>query len=161
MNEDTTLLEDELKKKKKLPKYITDKLDKKVFTNLLFAIGAVIYFCFINLGYRKINADVFLVDLTVFGVILGATAVFVFERAYRKDNGYLSIFAIELTVVGLFTLLLKHIYYLDVNFIALSLAASLAFAIYYVFKSIVLYLIEERKYKKSIVDIKEIVKKEE
>jgi len=137
-------------------------LNADIFKNLLMAIGIMLYFYFLNLGYINIEKSVFTTDLKVFSFAWLAATIILFEIAYKKDNGKLAIFGIESLFLTLITMYLIQIYfYLNPNFRLIPLLLPFAFSIYYIVKSIVMYVKGNKKYIKDLSDIKEIVKKGE
>ena len=139
-----------------------NKINKELLINICIAIGIMIYYIFINLGYVNIEPEILKVDLKVFSMILLGVAIIIFEKAYKKDSGKAAIYGIEFLVLAFHTLSIIHITTIyQFYFKYYILTSSYCFAIYYVFKDIILYTIERRRYLKSLSDIPEIVKKEE
>jgi len=148
------------KKQKQLPKEESNKLNSKVFKNIIIAIAIMIYLIFINIGSLNIETETFITDLKVFSIILISATVIIFEIAYKKDSGTLCVYGIETLVLSIITLVLPTIYtILNEKFGAIVISIAMLFAVYYVGKSIIIYKKEKKNYLKSTSDINEIVKK--
>lgn len=149
-------------KKNKIPKEISQEILKKIFYNLLRAIGVMIYFVILNLAYVNIKQEKLVGDIEVFAGAFLVAGIYMMEKAYKRDSGEKAITAIELLVLALHSLSIMHIitfYKYDFRFYLLT--SSYVFSIYYVFKSIVMYTKGRKEYLNSLSDISEIVKKEE
>lgn len=139
-----------------------NELYKKLFKNIMIAIVISIYFIFLNLGSVNIENDIFLTDIKVFSMIILGISIIIFEKAYRKDSGELTINAIETLVLASYTLSIIYVTNLfKFDFRYYILTSSYIFSIYYVFKDIIIYTRENRKYLRELSDISDIVKKEE
>ena len=124
------------------------------------AIGIVVYFIFINLGFNNIEESTYLTDLKVFGAVAIGITIILFEKAYKKDSGELTIYGIEMLIIAICTLLTNYIYkfhYSKYMYIITSIA--MLFAVYYVGKSIVIYVKMKNKALKKASDIHKIVRK--
>ena len=160
---DETAIIDEIKKQRKkgtLSKEDINEINKYLFKNVIIAACIIIYFMFLNLGKINIKADVYIVDLKVFSVSILLSAIAIIEQAYKKDSGTIAIYGIEMIVLSLITLALIYIDLLIPQvYIYIVLAISYIFAIYYLIKSIVIYITMKKKY--SVEHIKEIMNKDE
>lgn len=154
-------IEKDIKEKKKMPREVQEKINKRIFTNILIACFIFIYFIFINLGFNNIEADAFLIDLKVFSMAILFTAILLFEKSYNKDDGIICIYGIETLVLAIITLISTYFFILMKDkFILLISLVSYFYGIYYVAKSIIIYKKMKNEYIKSLNDISEIVKEE-
>ena len=134
---------------------------KTVFRNLLKAIGIMAYFVILNIAYVRMNADRLMNDIEIFAGAFLVFGLIMLEIAYKKDSGKTAISGIELLVLSMHSLSIKHvIVFYEYDFRFYLLTSSYVFAIYYVLKSIIIYTKEKRKYLKNLSDISEIVKEE-
>ena len=123
----------------------------------MLAIGIVIYFIFINLGFINLESSKFLKDLQVFSIIAIGITIIIFETAYKKDSGELAIYGIEFLILSICTLLTIFIginYNNKFSYIINIIA--ILFAIYYVGKSIIIYIKLRKKALKRVSDINKI-----
>ena len=158
--EELEIIEEEIKEQTKIPKEKMNKIYLKVFNNIMFAIIILIYFILINMGYNSIMPNVFVTDLKVFSITCIAITICVFEYAYKKDSGKYAINGIEVLMLSICTLLSIQIYAIyNKKFISAVTSFALLFAVYYVGKSIVIYVKEKRKLKKEIKNIYKTAKK--
>lgn len=153
-------LEEEMKNKKDLPKLEIEKINKKIFQNMIIAILIMLYLYFVNLGSLNIETNIFIMDLKVFSIGLIIFSIILFEYSYKKDNGNICIHGIECTFIALFTMFSMYAYVLFFDKFNLIIASlSFLFGIYYVGKSIAIYLKMKKNYINSLNDISEIIKK--
>lgn len=153
-------IQKEINKQTKLSKDEKKKINKKIFQNIVMAIGIVVYFIFINLGFNNIEESTYLTDLKVFGAVAIGITIILFEKAYKKDSGELTIYGIDMLIIAICTLLTNYIYkfhYSKYMYIITSIA--MLFAVYYVGKSIVIYVKMKNKALKKASDIHKIVRK--
>lgn len=151
----------EISTKIKLPKEEKQKIYKKIFVNLLIALAILIYFIFLNLGYMRLEKEVFENDLKVFAVILICSTIYFIEKAYKTDRGTYLSYAIELFVLSIITLYMPYVYYYQNTLAQLIFTTSAVYIfIYYAIKSIVIYVINKNRYIKCESDVKDIIKDE-
>lgn len=157
-NDNVDDLKKELATKTKIPKDVREKIYAKIFKEIGMAILIFLYFLLLNMGYTKLEKDVFSEDLHNFAGILAISTVIVFEIAYKKDNGEIALHGVELLVLAVITLFMPYIYFyrgIAVKF--LYSFSSMYIAIYYSIKSLFVYEREVKKYKAELSDVKEIV----
>lgn len=153
-------LEKEIVNKKKLPPEEENKINSKIFENILIADILMAFFYLISLGSLNIETPIFITDLKVFSMGLIVLTVIIFEVSYRKENGNLCIHGIETLVIAIFMLFSTYLYtmYMKEFFMYVSIFAYIM-AIYYAVKSIIIYRKMKKKYIASLSDIDKIVKK--
>lgn len=153
-------IEKEIKNKTELPKDKEENINIKVFKNLLIADVIMIFLFLISLGSLNIETPIFITDLKVFSIALIVFTIILFEYSYKKDNGTICIHGIECLVLAIFTLLSIYLYTIYFkNFSMIVACVSVAFAIYYVGKSIIIYRKMKKQYIAGLNDINEIIKK--
>lgn len=153
-------IQKEINKQTKLSKDEKKKINKKIFQNIVMAIGMVVYFIFINLGFNNIEESTYLTDLKVFGAVAIGITIILFEKAYKKDSGELTIYGIEMLIIAICTLLTNYIYKFHYSkYIYIITSIAMLFAVYYVGKSIVIYVKMKNKALKKASDIHKIVRK--
>lgn len=163
-SKEETIKIDEIKKtikeKKKIPKEEMEKINKSIFRNIVIAICIIIYFMFLNLGQRNIKADVYVTDLKVFSMCILFISIALIEVAYKKDNGEIAMYGIEMIVLALSTVALIYVNLMQsTKYSYIISAMSYIFAIYYLIKSIIIYLRKKKQY--FVDDMKEIINKDE
>ncbi len=150
------------KKQNKIPKEISQEILKKMFQDLLKAIGFMIYFIVLNIAYTNMRQERLINDIEVFAGTFLAVGIVFLEKAYKKNDGTIAITGIEFLIVSLHSLSIMHVItLLQYNFQIYMLTSSYIFSIYFVLKAIILYTKGRKEYLKSLSDIPEIVKKEE
>ena len=155
-------IEQEINEKTKIPHEIKEKIKKEVFTNIAIASIIILYLIFIILGSKGSTKNVRTTDLNIFCMLFLGVAIYLFEIAYRKDNGKLAIYGIESLIIAIFTLFLPYIIFeLNEENKKYYLTASIFVAAYYIIKSLIISIkIKNKHMNSNISDVKEIVKKE-
>ena len=148
------------KSKKTIPKEDLKKINQPVFHNILMAIAIMVYFIFLILGFYNIKNDIYQTDLKVFAMCILFIAIILLEKAYKQDSGKLAIFGIESIIISIITVALIYInIMLSANYISIVLVISYILAIYYVLKSIIIYIRERKKY--FVDGIKEMINQDD
>ena len=142
-------IEKEIKTQAIITEEKKNKINKKIFQNIAIAIGIVLYFIFINLGFTNIKPETYYKDLQVFSMISIIFTIVLMEKAYKKDNNELTIHTIEALVFSICTLLTIYIrnYYSN-KFISIINTIAILFAIYYIGKCIIIDYKMTKKAKK-------------
>ena len=157
----TKEMQEKLEEKIKLPKEIKEKQNKIAMENFFYAIFMSVYFIFLNMGFHNIVKHIFVVDTQVFSGIALVTAIILFEKAFKKENGNIAIHGIEILVLAIITLFIPFIYYMNMDFTSLIMVILIAgFNLYYLTKVVVIRLKIQSEYRTSLSDVKKIVKKE-
>ena len=137
------------------------KIRKKIFSNILMAIGIMVYFIVINFSYIRLDEKKLINGLKLVSMLILFLSIIIFEIAYHKDSGKIAINGIEILMLAIHTLTIWNVVNkIDISFQTYILFSTYAFAIYYILKSILIYTREKRKYLKSLSDIHEIVSKD-
>lgn len=149
-----------LNKKNKIPKEKLEEIYGLIFKNIAIAGVIMVYFIFLNLGQMNIKTDIYQTDLKVFSITSLLISIVLFEKAYKKDSGEIAIYGIETLMLAIITLTLIYINLMfSSRYVFIVNSISCIFAIYYLIKSVIIY-IKKRK-KCYIDDMKEIINKEE
>ena len=142
-------------------KEIKMKTNKRIQSNVLIAIILMIHFLAISVTYQKLGEELVLNALEIISMVILFIGIIVMERAYKKDNGELAIYSIEILIIAAHTLSIQYVVTkFDFSLPLYVTVSSYVFAIYYVFKSIIIYTKQRREYLDSFSDIPEITKKE-
>lgn len=152
----------DIKEKKKMSKDYEAKVNKRIFSNVLLAILVLAYLVLLILGFKNIEENILIVDLKVFSVGILCVAVVLFEKSYKKEDGKLCLYGVEMLLLAIMTL--GGIYVLKIVphlFVMMVSALAVLVAFYYIIKSIGIYGRSKKKYVKDQNDIKDIIKPEE
>lgn len=137
------------------------RIANKIWINIIIAVILMIYFIGINVTYNNINQDFMVLILNILSMVIMTISIIIFEIAYKKDNGAIAIIGIEILIVAMHTLSIRHVVIVsNFDFRTYIASSSYIFSLYYIFKSIVIYTNEKRKYLKGLSDIKEIITNE-
>lgn len=143
-------------------KEVNEKYLKEIYLNILKAIIIVLYFFVLNLACEKVSAIYLERGIQIFTMIFLFIAIYIFEKAYKKDDDNLAIQGIEILILSAYTLTSRHITNkFNFEFKTYSLVASYIFAIYFILKCIIIYTKGRKEIAENYSDVREIVKKEE
>lgn len=145
--------------KKKVPKPVSKEILKKILKNVILAIVVMIYFISFYILYAHIKMGQ--MELTTKGLsaVFLLASIVLFELAYKRNSGTLTMTAIELLVLSIHALFIHHVITIyQFDFRTYLLTSSYMFAIYYLLKSMIIYTRARIQYLKSFSDISEIVK---
>ena len=157
----TTALIKKEDKRDKIPREISQEILKKMFKNLLRAIGIMFYFMILNIAYFSMKQERLIGDIEVFSGAFLVMGIYLLEKAYQKDDQSIAITAVESLLLSLHSLSIMHVITLfQYDFQFYLLTSSYVIAIYYVLKATFLYTKGRKEYLNSLSDISEIVKKE-
>ena len=152
---DEKQIAEQIETAKKMPRDEKKKIYKKVFSNILLG------FIGIGVGFLNIEGPTFITDLKVFSLAILAIAIILFEYAYGKDDDNTALYGIEMLFVAIMSLVLLYTCILHQDkFIAAANIVACIGVLYYLVKSISIYIREKLKWKKTISDVKEIVSEE-
>lgn len=158
---DEKQIEEQIETAKKMPKDEKKKIYKKVFANIILGIVVTLYFIGIGIGFLNIDGPTFITDLKVFSLSILAIAIILFEFAYGKDDDKTALYGVEMLFVAIMSLVLLYTCILHKDkFIAVANIVACIGVLYYLVKSMSIYIREKLKWKKTISDVKEIVAEE-
>ena len=148
--------------KRKLPEDLKGKLDNYTFINLMISIALMIYMLAINVLYLNESIQIFATSIKVFAMLLIIIDVAIFEIGYRKDSIKIWIHGFELLTCSILVLSLQYIYLYANDIVKhIFMLLPVFYSIYYVAKIIIEHIIETKKYRNNLSDVKELVKDEE
>ena len=134
------------------------KLSDSIFENIIIAVAIMLYFIIINFSYYRVDDYIVLMGLKISSIIILLISILIFEIAYKKDNGTIAIYGIEILVLSIYVLLIPHIIErANLEFTNYILVSSYVFTAYYMLKSMIIYTIDRKRYLNSLSDIKDIV----
>ena len=146
---------------KKMPKNEKKQIRKNIVSNILLGIFIALYFGCLTLAFINVEETAYITDLKSFSVAILTITIILFEYAYNKDDGKIAIKGIELLCVAIITLILLYIYILyQEKYLLITYTCIGITTIYYIVKSILIYIREKSKWKKTISDVKEIIAEE-
>ena len=137
------------------------KCNIDIFLSIAYAILIATFF--ITLNWINIVTPVETYELFTKISYTGfiATAIIIFEIAYKKDSGIASIYGIEFMVLAVHILLIERITQaFDFNTAEFITTTSYIWPIYYCFKALMIYTKENVKKLKEVSDVAQIVKEE-
>ena len=98
-----------IKLEKKIPNELKSITRKRILYNFLIAVAIMVYFIFLILGSKNSTKSIRTIDFNIFSLILLGISIFLFEKAYRKDNGRSAVSGIEILVIAVITLFFSYI----------------------------------------------------
>lgn len=150
----------EVEEKKKIPKEVKEKINSRIFENMIIAAIIMVYLVSLNFGMTNIPTDTYRTDLKVFSILLLIITIMIFEWGYKKDNESIWLHGVEVMVLGVITLYLIYLYSMYYStYGTLILSIGIIYLIYYAIKVVIIKKRIAKEYKKSLNDIGEIIKK--
>lgn len=149
---------DEISEAKKLSINEKLKIRKDIFENLVVATDIIALFTILIVASLFLSKQTLIIIYNASSLVMLAFTIFIWEIAYKKENGTLAIYGIEMLI---FSLAILFMPYSLLKLHAFPLKIINIFTVtYYIIKSIIIYNKEKTKILTENSDIKEIVKKE-
>ena len=134
---------------------------KNVFINLAILFIYVAYFYLLNYMFYNLTSEKFIEIYKYISLGMLFVSVIIFEIAYHKDKGVIAVFGIEILVLAINTLIsINMVKRFNITFVKYINFSCADYIIYYIFKFVITYTKERKKYLESLSDIKEIVTSE-
>ena len=154
--ENSELIE-EIENRRKLPTEVKEKINTKIFKNLIAAVIVMAYLLLISATYYKSNNFEELVKYYSCGISI--LSVVFFEIAYSKKNIFYCLIGIELLSCGILSIYIPYIYlHTNTKFRAFVIILPAVLVVYYFIKAIIIFKKEQIEYEDSLSDIKDILK---
>lgn len=152
---------EKINEKNKIPEEAKQKISKKIYRNVIISIFIIAYFLMLFIGDNMAERATRTIGFNIFSMILLILSIVAFEVSYKKDNDELAINGIEILVIAIITLFMPYMYFESAGKTRTIYMLSPVFVgIYYSIKCIVINIKEKRKYRESINEIKDLVKRE-
>lgn len=136
-----------------------EKIYTKLFINFVIAIIIFVYFFGLNYLFEKTTGEKFEEIIHIISCVLVVGLIAEIEIAYRKDSNRLAIHGIELFCITMLTLFMPYVFlHRGQTFKFLFSISSMFIAIYYSLKCLIIYIVDMKKYKNELSDVKEIIK---
>lgn len=146
---------------KKIPKEIMKKVYSSIFGNLTVSVIIMAYLFFIIIGFFNIEKVIFEIDLKVFSGCLFLLTIILMEMSYRKKNTRLMTHSIECLVLSITNLFFPYFYTaFHSRFTLIVGLISISFGVYYIVKSIIIFIYTREKFLKRMSDVTEILSEE-
>lgn len=138
-------------------KEIDKKYINKIYSNILKAVIIVFYFLILKANYENMIGTL----INVLTMIFLFISIYLFERAYKKDDGSLALSGVEALILSTFMLTIEHnLKKFNLEAKNYFLIALFTFAIYFILKSIIIYTKARKEVAENYSDIREIIKKD-
>ena len=143
----------------KVSKEQKEKIYTKLFINFVIAIIIFAYFFGLNYLFEKTTGEKFEEIIHIISCVLVVALIAEVEIAYRKDSDRLAIHGVELFFVTMITLFMPYVFLHRGHILKFLFSISSMFiAIYYSLKCLIIYMLDMKKYKNELSDVKEIIK---
>jgi len=143
-------IEEEIIDKKKMFEDAKDSIINKVMLNCSIAVLILAYWLLLILGKMYVDKSIVLIESRVATLVIIALTIALFEVAYKRDNGNIALYGIEMMFLAIFTLFIPYVYYESDNNVRIYLSlVGIGMAIYYSIKSMCIYQLERKRYIKS------------
>lgn len=160
--EKASLMQEEIKEKRKLTQDVKEKIDKSTLYNFIICVAIMAFTCTINYIYLNTDVHLFELILKIFSIVIITITVILFEIAYRKDSTAIWITGIEFFVYSIALLYLNYVYlYQTEIYKGFIMILPIFFAVYYIAKELIIYRKMEKYHLNNLSDVKEILKERE
>ena len=152
-------IEENIVKQTTMPENLKNEVRKDIFKNLLLGIAIMVYFIVLIRGNIGISKDIVTVYFNIYSIILLIFSIILIEIAYRKNNGKVAVYGIEILIVALFTMFLPYVIFeLSNKHQKYYVLSTSLISIYYIIKCIIINNRAKNVYEKEESDIDEITK---
>lgn len=153
-------IQNELEQHNQISPEDNNKIKHGVLPNIIIALILTVFYIFIELGFKNIETINYIVDLKVFSGICLIISIYLFEKAYKNEKLSSTVYAIEMLVLSIFNFALIYIYYaMNSKYEMIVFGFTVFEAVYYLTKTIVMYIKKKKEYFFEKSDIKEITSK--
>jgi len=157
--EKTAKMVEELTLKRKMTVAIKNKLNNRIFLNCLLAAVFIICICIIDLVYIYATQEISGILTKLFPIMFLMFTIIAFEYSYKKENARTAIVGIEIMIFSIILLYIPRMYeHLDKGFFVQFLLIPIFCLVYYIIKSVIIYINAKTHYQNNLSDVKEIVK---
>ncbi len=112
---------------------------KEIFKNELIIIFIELYFIVLVLSNNNFSTIEFISDLKIIALIEVFMAVILFEIAYKKEDEKIGLHGIEMTALGISTMILLNLYSNQFSHLNIALAVIIGiFTLYFLIKMFVI-----------------------
>lgn len=151
---DINKFDKELKNRKYIPMKDKKSIFYNSFYNMILAGICILFLVFCNYGFYNIEKNTMIKNLNLFSFVFLGISLMLIESSYKKEKINNCINGIETLIMGIFTLFLTYILqiYTTQYVKLLKISGSIVF-VYYLVKSIIVYISKRNKYIRSKDDI--------
>lgn len=151
---DINKFDKELKNRKYIPRKDRIAIFKNSFYNMILAGICILFLVFCNYGYYNIDKRAMIKNLNLFSFVFLGISLMLIESSYKEEKINKCINGIETLIMGIFTLFLPYILqiYTTQYIRSLKISGSIVF-VYYLVKSIIVYISNRNKYIRAKDDI--------
>ena len=136
-------------------------ITKGILTNIICLILITIYFICFNTQAIQLESSTLLRFIDISSMIFLGISIILFEIGYRKEENKIFINGIEILILAIFVLLIKHVLRpTSIEVTNYTKTGIYAIGAYYIAKLGVTYTKSRSEELKNLSDIKEIVKEE-
>lgn len=140
-------IKQKIEENNKIPEEHNKTIKKLIFPNIFIALIITVFYIFLELGYTNIESVSYIIDLKVFSGMFLAIAIYLFEKAYNKDDSSVALYGIEMLMLSIINFSLVYIYYAwKAKFQLIVFAFAILVFVYYCIKSIAIYIKQKKQY---------------
>lgn len=140
---------------------VSGKYLKKIYICMMKVILIILYFFILDFFYGNENVNIEFLEeiIKIIAMVFLFRAIYIFEKAYKKDNEELAVQGIELLIFSIYMITARYMtnrFNLD-NY---SFLITCVYSIYFVLKTIFTYMKGIKELSGNLSDVRQIVKKE-
>lgn len=130
-----------------------------IFENLITLICIVLHYILIIFTFNRLDENMFMNITKFFSLGVLIITIIIFEISYKKDSGKGALYGIEALMIAINTLIINNMMKrFNISFQNYLIISMSVFLIYYIFKIVILYTQDRKRYLNSLSDIRDIVK---
>ena len=130
-----------------------------IFENLITLICIVLHYILIIFTFNRLDENMFMNITKFFSLGVLIITIIIFEISYKKDSGKGALYGIEALMIAINTLIINNMMKrFNISFQNYLIISMSVFLIYYIFKIVILYTQNRKRYLESLSDIRDIVK---
>lgn len=149
---------EKLKEEQKMSENIKNKIQERIIVNSAICISIIMLVAIFELAANHLNQKIATTTYNIYSIIFLLFTLVIFEIGYKKDSGKWALTGVEILIVSLIVLFAPYLF-IKFNKIIIYIIMILI-TLYYIIKISTIYVKENKKYKKSLSDIPQIIKKE-
>ncbi len=153
-------IENEIERRKRLPKTLRKSINDIIFQNLITAAILTGYFCIVDIMFFVLSSTQFENFLKYFSLIMVAVTIVTFEIAYKRNSKKFLSFGVEFLLSGILSLYIPFIYLhtnVATRFVVMIVPAILVG--YYLVKSFLIFKRKQIQYRsENLSDVKEMMR---
>lgn len=135
-----------------------DGIRTGILKNYLTGILISLYFALTSQAFETVEFSIFSLQTKIISLAILFISIVLFETAYKRESGSITLSAIETLLVAMVTLYLTYLPVKNSLLVIYTVTRiSIVFSLYYIIKGIIIYFRMKRKFKKENMKLEEVL----